>query len=228
MPILGPNADSPCKAARDRSYYHPSENPYAAIAIDDETDALTQSRPWHRKAPATPRYRQGELNFSENVTPAMAQSDRSRDFETAISSIGDYITLLQNPYASLSLLAQEDDPPSLIAQAELKLIEDVDSGTTPKSRAAHPRQGISKDGFRSGCRSIFLTYEPLSTATTRLRPEFAEFVAEHESKFPETRSAILEELSRYRITDNLQPHLNRERLEAVVEKLRAISTAFSK
>lgn len=213
---------------RGREYYHPSGNPYASIGVlDDEgEDELKQVRRWHRRELKAAEYQQPELdlfcasppnvsNKSDSATSAEKISPRvSARFDSGARS---YILLLQNPYACLSLYPEERDASATQATG---IKYSGKRGVAPKI--------VSREDFRKECRSIFLKYEPLSSTRTRLRPEFAGFISEHESKSPAKRASILEALIRYKLGDNLQPQLNRERLESVMQKLQAISERFPK
>lgn len=131
-----------------------------------------------------------------------------------------YVALLQNPYASLSVFDQEGDE-MMAAPSQVELpIGSTSSVNTRK------RQGISKSAFEKGCREILRQYEPLNLGTTRLRPQFVDFIKQNQKKAAESRAAILEQLSRYNLGECLHPHLNREREEEVMRKILSISDAY--
>ena len=131
-----------------------------------------------------------------------------------------YVALLQNPYASLSLFDQEgDEMTATPLQIELPIASASSVNTKPKAE-------ISKSAFAKGCREILRQYEPLNTGTTRLRPQFVDFIKQNQNKSPETRAAILEQLSRYNLGGCLHPHLNREREAEVMGKLHSISDSY--
>lgn len=139
--------------------------------------------------------------------------------------ISNAIRILGNPYAKLSVFPQDDDQsPSVTQHPELELGE-TNGGVDGDSKRKSVGHGVSKQFFRDECCRILSQYEPLDSRKTRLRPQFTTFVNENSAKSAETRKAILFELSRYDLGDSLQVHLNRERPDALSEKLQAISDA---
>ena len=104
-----------------------------------------------------------------------------------------YVALLQNPYASLSVFDKEGEE---MTAAPLQIELPIGSTSSVNTK---PSAGIIKSAFAKGCREILRQYEPLNTGTTRLRPQFVDFIKQNQTKSPETRAAILEQLSRYNL-----------------------------
>ena len=115
----------------------------------------------------------------------------------------EYIHRLQNPYASIDV--SEGVPLIQGAQAtscdDVGLNEPVISGieaveSTKGSVFRSDKPGASKSDFETGCRRIFRQYIPLDGGR-RLRLEYQEFIIEGKEKSPQRRAAILQELERY-------------------------------
>jgi hypothetical protein len=82
------------------------------------------------------------------------------------------------------------------------------------------RTTCSKAVFRTECRRIFRPYTP-APERGALREEHDAFIRRNEDKSPEIRAALLQELSRFDLSDisGLEPQLNREKDALTEEKL---------
>jgi hypothetical protein len=123
--------------------------------------------------------------------------------EGEISPRREYIHRLQNPYASIEiseeLLLSQGAQTTLGEDASLKepFISGVEAVRSTKGSVFRSdKPGVSKSDFETGCRRIFGQYIPLD-GNRRLRPEYQEFIIEGKAKDPQRRAAILEELERY-------------------------------
>jgi hypothetical protein len=170
-------------------------------------------------ASAVPRSPEREFVFrSENPYAQLSVFEEPE--EDVNAQAHRYVALLQNPYASLSVFDQEGDEMT-VAPSQVEL--PIGSTSSVNTRA---RPGISKSAFAKGCREILRQYEPLNLGTTRLRPQFLDFIKQNQKKGAESRAAILEQLSRYNLGECLHPHLNREREAEVMGKILSISDSY--
>jgi hypothetical protein len=149
-----------------------------------------------------------------------------------------YLIKLQNPYAKLSVY---DDPPLDEAAARsdylrrlqnpyasLGVAEISQSGNQRGDKADAKKRTISKADFQSRCRAILFQYVPLAETRGRLRAEFRDFIAKNSDRSGDVRHKVLHELERYDLSvlGDVKPHLNRERQEALLAKLKKISSSF--
>jgi hypothetical protein len=153
-------------------------------------------------------------------------SSQSRSILAIVSRRSEYIRLLQNPYAELSIEDETSPRREYIHRlqnpyASIEISEEVllrrAAQTTPGEDASlkepvisgieafrstkgsvfrSDKPGVSKSDFEMGCRRIFRQYIPLDGGR-RLRPEYQEFILEGKTKSPQRRAAILQELERY-------------------------------
>lgn len=228
MPFIHDYARSATDTSRGRDYYLlPSGNPYASIDAVTESDAdePIHARPWQGNPASIRPLQQAQLNFggvplkaSVVLKPTPASSKKVGNQATESKrTLRDTIKKLGNPYAKLFFGSDEE------SAAEFK---PKDYSQSPAVATTNEfTRGVSIKQFRSACREVFIKYEPLSSVSARLRPEFAAFVSLNERKPSSVRTNILKELVKYRICDHLQPHLNRERIDSVLQKLEAISKA---
>lgn len=161
---------------------------------------------------------------SQDPYAHIAVFGEEEELESVAARTSNYIANLQNPYASLSIYDQPDDefsPPH--QQPQLLLIQPLLSQAT--QAVPLPRKGISKKAFSLGCRKILLQYEPMKQGRGNLRPDFSNFITDNVDKSALSRAAVLQELSRYNL-EGLHPHLNRERTDEVLSKLKSISAAY--
>lgn len=145
--------------------------------------------------------------------------------ESAIpENVRDWLMLMQNPYAKLSLY--DDDFVDVHSQKT-----DFEPPLSASVLAKHPskKHGATKKEFEGNCRRIFLQYIPPSEGRV-LRPHYRDFIIRNENNSPELRARILEELNKYDLSSsgNFQPHFNREREFLTVEKLQKIEKAAQK
>ena len=110
-----------------------------------------------------------------------------------------YLRILENPYAYLTKFQDGGE------QASLEVGEE--KGVLPKLKGLK----LPKNTFKSGCRSIFSQYISPEDGGT-LRQEHRDFITHNESRSPEERYMLLEELKKYDLssTGSYQPHFNRE------------------
>lgn len=157
----------------------------------------------------------------------------------------EYVRLLQNPYAKLSMIDDVEDDnvasaldskrtyfkklqnpcayDSIFGEEEglqLLLIKDSNSAKV----ADENRPGISKKEFVDSCRRIFLQYVPSAEGRV-LRSHYRDFITRNENNSPDFRAKLLTELIKYDLTrdGNFKPHFNREL--SVLKKLQAIEKA---
>jgi hypothetical protein len=123
-----------------------------------------------------------------------------------------YFRNLENPHAYSDIFGEGNH-----RQLELDMRSDRPTVRRPSST------GLSKGGFRTGCRRIFRQYVPPEEGAL-LRPQYREFISRNENRTAEQRSRILVELAKYDLstTGNFQPHFNREQELLTIGKLREI------
>jgi hypothetical protein len=139
----------------------------------------------------------------------------------------EYINRLQNPYASLEVseeVAQtRGGQTTLGMDAGLKgpIVSGIEAAEGPVFRAGE--LGVSQSEFETRCRRIFRQYMP-SEQGKRLRPEYLDFIGEGKAKNARRRAAIVRELERYDLAllGSVKPYLNRERENNLRGKLRSI------
>jgi hypothetical protein len=153
-------------------------------------------------------------------------SSQSGSILTLVSRRSDYIRLLQNPYAELSIEEERSPRRNYVHRlqnpyATLEVSDEValthGTLTTPRKDAdlkepvtspieaaestkgsvfKSEKLGVSKADFETRCRHIFRQYMPLD-AGRRLRPEYQEFIIDGKLRNAQRRAAILRELERY-------------------------------
>ena len=126
--------------------------------------------------------------------------------------INDYVTSLENPYASLSIYDQPEEHANQAMIAE--------EHRSPLASRTARFDSLSKTDFRLRCRHIFQQYIP-PTERGHLRPHHRDFITRNESRSPEQRHLIWKELNRYDLSaaGNYKPHFNREQDGLTKEKL---------
>lgn len=122
-----------------------------------------------------------------------------------------YLSALQNPYAFLAEFYDADELASVnTAHENVELLR--------------PKQlKLPKHIFRSRCRCIFSYYIP-SEDNGKLRKDHRDFITRNESRSPEERYLLLEELKKYDLSSfgSFQPHFNRENDVLTKKKLTEI------
>lgn len=144
----------------------------------------------------------------------------------------DFIKLMGNPYAKLSYT---DDITAYIKQLEnpyaklSELYKPCHKENNIKTINIKFTKKLSKKHFQLGCRDIFLQYIP-SIKRKHIRPEHREFITRNQSRSPEERYALLNELQKYDLTTSIEyrSHFNREREELTERKLKAIEKILEK
>jgi hypothetical protein len=166
--------------------------------------------------------------------------------------------VLENPYASVQVRDIPDEPPvaerspagnpapappALVSApvspladtrhgnpyASLAGVDVEESYAEPARKAGSAKGELSKAAFVAGCRRIFAQYIP-HLERGRLRPEHRDFITRNSSHSPKVRSRLLQELSRYDLSDlpGMQPQFNREDDRLTVRKLIEIEQAVDK
>jgi hypothetical protein len=146
--------------------------------------------------------------------------------------VSEFIRLLQNPYAKLSLL-DDDQEVAAVTVSDPKRIyfkklqnpcaydsifgeqEDLQLPLIEESNrlaSKHGNQhGISKKEFGDNCRRIFRQYIPPDEGRM-LRTHYRDFITRNENSPGDHRFKLLKELSKYDLAldGNFKPHFNRE------------------
>ncbi|MDY0041939.1 MAG: hypothetical protein RBS57_16625 [Desulforhabdus sp.] len=124
-----------------------------------------------------------------------------------------YIKTLGNPYAKESFFAEES--------------ESEPESTVTSDANALPKGNLSKEEFRTRCRSIFRGYIP-PFEKGRIRPHHRNFIARNESRPPAERYRLYMELVKYDLssTPGLSTFFNRERDLLTEEKLKEIEESI--
>ena len=150
-----------------------------------------------------------------------------------------FLKLLGNPYAKLSILGEEDELG--ISENNSPVIEMVENSTTSNSNiktqielfpgSQYPnRNSISKGDFETVCRRIFNKYTPGDPKSNVLKAPYREFISKHHNRSGEDRFKILKHLKKYDLSSlgNCKPHFNRERKSYLLKKLDSISRSIEK
>jgi len=139
------------------------------------------------------------LKMSGNPYASLSMLDDDVGLDDISEKHRQHLGIFQNPYVFLSKFCGVDE------QVSVNVAQENGEPSRPV------RLRIPKLAFRSECRSIFLQYIPLENGRN-LRKEHRDFITRNESRSPEERYMLLEELKKYDLssTGSYQAHFNRE------------------
>jgi hypothetical protein len=161
----------------------------------------------------------------EDEDPATAKTGESLDAVSAQVATPTQVDLFPAPPRHSALT----DVPSGNPYASLANIDDEEQSVAKAHNAAADPPELSKASFEGGCRRIFSQYIP-RLERGRLRPEHRDFITRNRSRSARIRFRLLEELSRYDLSDlpGMQPQFNREDDRLTAKKLTEIEQAVDK
>lgn len=148
-------------------------------------------------------------------------------------SIKEALKRMENPYAKLcvsdeDLLVIEADFDS----ANLCAVEYLEGCREPDSqrRVAATLKVISQRAFSAEASQILRLYSPYSKRGGRLSPEKRDFINQCKALSADKRFLALQELRKFdiRTEGNFEPLLNRERDDALTQKLKSIISNLAK
>jgi len=186
-----------------REYLRLLENPYASLQVGDDRDQ----------------------DFATNATSSASQAGASSRESAQTPTPVELGTAPEPRHTSLPEVPH-GNPYAALANIDDQEEQLLDAGAPSTGPALGE---ISKATFEAGCRRIFSQYIP-RLERGRLRPEHRDFITRNRPRSARIRCRLLEELSRYDLSDlpGMRAQFNREDDRLTDKKLIEIEQAVDK